>query len=125
MKIIYGTHILNDMAKVGNYDDFEIIVFSNEGGNIPHFHIRDVNTNGSNFHTCVRLDKPEYFHHTGKEDILNSKQKKELVRFLESNSKVKRFSTFTNWEVLLTLWNMNNSTVELDEDMSMPNYLDL
>lgn len=60
-----------------------------------------------------------------KKDKFNSKERKELVSFLQSKSKNKRFKDFTNWEVLLSLWNMNNSKVEIDEDVEMPNYLNL
>ena len=42
-------------------------------GYIPYFHIKDTISNGKKFHTCVKIEKPEYFHHTGKERVLNSK----------------------------------------------------
>lgn len=114
---------LEEMARVGSYDEVEVVVFTNDPGNIPHFHIRDISTRGKKFHSCIRLDKAEYFYHTGKEDTLNSSDRKDLVKFLSSKSKSKRFSEFTNWQVLLTMWNMNNSSVEIDEDAEMPNYI--
>ena len=54
---------------------------------IPHMHIWDDETDGKKIHTCVCLDKIEYFHHTGKEDILTPKQKKYLVDFLKEECK--------------------------------------
>lgn len=112
--------VLDEMARVGNLDDkLEIYIRTNDSGNIPHMHIWDSATLGQKFHTCIRLDKPEYFHHTGKEDVLNSKQKKDLTRFL--SSKHRRFN-MTNWEVILIYWNDNNSKVTIDEDSEMPDY---
>lgn len=114
---------LEEMARIGSYDEVEVVVFTNDPGNIPHFHIRNISTRGEKFHSCIRLDKAEYFYHTGKEDTLNSGDRNDLVKFLSSKSKSKRFSEFTNWQVLLTMWNMNNSSVEIDEDAEMPNYI--
>ena len=122
---IESVYSLEEMAKIGSYDNVDVIVFTNDPGYIPHFHIRDSNTNGTLFHTCIRIDSPEYFHHTGKEDILNSKDKKDLVRFLNQYSSSNRFKEFTNWQLLVTFWNMNNSNVQIDEDIEMPNYINL
>lgn len=116
---------LKEMARVGKFEDFEILVWTNDSGNIPHFHVVDSNTKGDLFHTCVKITCAEYFHHTGKEDTFNSGDKKDLVTFLSKMSSSPRFSKFTNWEVLLTLWNMNNSKIEVDENQPMPNYLAL
>ena len=112
--------VLDEMARVGNLDDkLEIYIRTNDSGNIPHMYIWDSGTFGQKFHTCVRLDKPEYFHHTGKEDILNSKQRKSLVECLSLFNK--RWG-ITNWKLLLMLWNDNNSKVVIDEDSKMPDY---
>ena len=112
--------ILNEMARVGfTSDSYEIYVRTNDSGNIPHFHYWDTLTKGDVFHTCIRIDSPEYFHHTGKEDELNSKQKKSLIQFL-----LKQHSTLgiSNWKYLIALWNDNNSDVYVDIDSEMPDY---
>lgn len=120
---------LLEMATVGNFENYEVFVRTNDAGNKPHFHVWDATSRGTDkqkgFHTCVRIDICDYFLHEGKMDKFNSKGRKELVSFLQSKSKNKRFNNFTNWEVLLSLWNMNNSKVEIDEDIEMPNYLNL
>ena len=36
--------MLMEMATIGYVGKFKIIVWSNEGGNIPHFHIVDTST---------------------------------------------------------------------------------
>ena len=114
--------VLNEMARIGKFDDLEVYVRTNDGGNIPHMHIWDSTTRGSRFHTCIRLDKAEYFHHTGKEDKLNSRQRKDLVNLLQAP--YRRFN-ITNWERLLIEWNDNNSDIIIDENSPMPNYLEL
>ena len=113
---------LVEMARLGfTADGFEVYVNTDDTGNIPHFHYR---TKGTwKFHSCIRIDKAEYFEHEGKEGKLNSKQRKELVKFLQGANKSKGFNT--NWERLLADWNANNSNIEVDENQEMPNYLNL
>lgn len=114
--------MLLEMARVGFIDNkYEVYVHTDDPGNIPHFHIWDAETRGQKFHTCIRIDSPEYFHHTGKEDYLSSGMKKELVTFLRSKpSKLKRYDT--NWEVVVDMWNANNSNTNVPEDIIMPDY---
>ena len=116
--------MLLEMARVGFIDDeYEVYIHTDDPGNVPHFHIWDAETRGQKFHTCIRIESPEYFHHTGKEDYLNSSMRKELVSFLKSKSKNKRFSS--NWEYLVSMWNDNNSKMNVPEDITMPDYTKL
>lgn len=101
-------------------NEYEIYIHTDDPGNVPHFHIWDKETRGKKFHTCVRIDKAEYFHHNGKEDVLGVRDRKDLVNFLSSFHKNKRYGT--NWEYLVSMWNDNNSSVEVDEDLPMPDY---
>ena len=114
---------LMEMARVGFFDEYEIYIHTDDPGNVPHFHIWDASTKGNNYHTCIRIDKPEYFHHTGKEDILNSKDKKDLVRFLKSKPKNERYDNY--WQILVDEWNRNNSIIKIDPDQEMPDYTKL
>lgn len=118
---------LEEMATIGRTtDNYEIIVFTNDPGKIPHFHYRDASTRGSVFHTCIRLDKPDYFLHEGKTDKLNAKQKKELIKFLNANANKGKYFSGTNWNYLVAMWNNeNNSDVYIDEDTIMPDYKQL
>lgn len=106
-------------------DSYLIYVNSDDSGYIPHFHYVDETSRGRDkkkgFHTCIRLDKPEYFHHTGKEGTLNSKQLKELIEFLNSPFSKPKFNG-TNWDYMVMIWNMNNSKQNVDEDMNIPDY---
>lgn len=117
---------LNEMARVGFVGHkYEIYVRTNDKGNIPHFHMWDIETMGDKFHTCIKLTVPEYFHHEGKEGILSSKERRELVKFLESPRKKSRYP-ITNWEYLIDLWNdNNNSSMNVDPDQEMPDYNNL
>ena len=92
--------MLYEMASVGYFTileenskqeslKFKVFVCGDED-EIPHMHIRDDETDGKKIHTCVCLDKIEYFHHTGKEEILTPKQKKYLVDFLKEECKKKQ-----------------------------------
>ena len=112
---------LYEMALIGPMSNIlEVFVNTNDGGYIPHFHIWDSSTRGSEFHTCIRYDCPEYFHHSGKEDTLNSREKKSLDAFFKEPSRNKRFST--NWEYALSMWNDNNSSMNIPEDLKQPDY---
>jgi len=114
--------MLLEMARVGFIgDEYEVFIHTNDPGHIPHFHMWDKATRGQNFHTCIRIDKPEYFYHTGKEGKLNSKIKKALMLFLTSPHKNKRYSN--NWEYMLSMWNDNNSTTFVSESSPIPNYV--
>lgn len=117
--------ILLEMARVGFIDDeYEVYIHTDDPGNAPHFHILDAETRGQKFHTCIKIESPEYFHHTGKEDYLNSNMRKELIKFLKSKpTKLKRYNT--NWEVVVDMWNANNSKANVPDDLPMPDYTKL
>ena len=116
---------LSEMARIGflKGGSYEIYVRTNDPGFNPHMHIWDSNTRGEDFHTCIRLDKPEYFIHEGKADKLNSKMKKELIKFLGEYDDDEPDKT--HWEILLIEWNRNNSSVKVKKDTPMPDYTKL
>ena len=114
--------MLLEMAKVGPLnDELVIYIWTNDGGNIPHFHIVDKATMGNEFHTCVKIMSAEYFHHTGKEDVLNSKQKKTLMKFFTMSDKWGD----NYWDIVLQEWNRNSSKIEVDRNLSTPDYTKL
>ena len=114
---------LEEMSRVGFVDTYEIYVNTDDPGNIPHFHIRDSATRGNNFHTCIKICSNEYFHHTGKEDVLRKKDLKKLCKFLSDNSGDDEFKT--NWNVLIFMWNRNNSKMKVDKTQPMPDYTNI
>lgn len=110
------TELLVEMARIGYADELEIYVLTDDPGYIPHIHIRDRETKGQIFDTCIRFDSPEYFKHGHHSDKLNGKQKKKLNDFLHSKPSNGMFDT--NYEYAVILWNDNNSkqNVELKKD---------
>lgn len=115
------------MARIGfTSDRYEVYVNTNDGGKIPHFHYRDAN-DWSKFHTCIRIDRPEYFHHEGKSDVLNSKQKKALQKFMKSKVSLDRYKDkfSNNWELICFMWDINNSDIQIDDNTQQPNYINL
>lgn len=127
MKILKHSYTdITGMARAGfTKDNYEVYVNTDDGGNIPHFHYR-LKSDWSKFHTCIRLDSPEYFHHNGKEDVLNSSQKKNLQKFLSSQVTLSRYKGKfeNNFELLCFLWDINNSNVQSD-DWDLPDYTTL
>ena len=114
--------MLLEMAKVGPLnDELVIYIWTNDGGNIPHFHIVDKATMGNEFHTCIKIMSAEYFHHTGKEDVLNSKQKKTLMKFFTMSDKWGD----NYWDIVLQEWNRNSSKIEVDRNFPTPDYTKL
>ena len=113
--------MLLEMAQIGTFNKYTIIVWTNDSGNIPHFHIVDSSTRGEEFHTCIKIEKPEYFHHTGKVDVLNSKERKSLVDFLKNPID----EDISNWEFLIMTWNSNNLNKKLSKKIPMPDYTNI
>lgn len=103
-------------------DNYEVYVNTDDGGSIPHFHYR-LKSDWKKFHTCIRLHTCEYFHHNGKEGILNSSQKKNLQKFLSSRVTIPRYADKfnNNYELICFLWDINNSNVQSD-NWTLPDY---
>lgn len=114
------------MARVGFVGDLEVYVNTNDSGMIPHFHLRDPN-NWERFHTCIKLTKPEYFLHEGKEDTLNTKQRKELQQFMQGKITIPKYANKfdNNWQLACFMWDINNSSVEIPDGVEMPDYKQL
>ena len=117
---------LYEMSKVGEISNYTIFINSDDPGNIPHFHIIDSASYKNKksgpweFHTCLEIGNPKYFHHKSerKEDKINKSFAKQLISFLSSKKK----GDLTNWDYVITLWNDNNSQMNVDEDTPIPDY---
>ena len=125
-KLIRSSEEILGMARVGYSGDLEVYVNTNDGGYVPHFHLRDKN-DWDSFHSCIKIESPEYFSHMGKEDVLNSKQRKDLYHFMNDSVSIKRYADKfeNNWELVCFLWDLNNSNYEISEDATMPDYRNL
>lgn len=111
-----------DIVKCGNVNGLYLIIYTNDSSNIPHFHIyNNQEPNKTTLNVCLKIETPEYFKHGHHIDILNRKQIKQIVTFLNS----KRSNNLTYWHHLIMLWNDNNSKYSIPEDMKMPDYMSL
>ena len=113
------SHPLNEMARIGEYQPFIVYVYGKEGP-VPHFHLIKGSPDTPSWQTCIRIDASEYFHHTGKEEVLNSGERKELVEFLKQPNKY--IASITNWQYLVAQWSSNNPSWEIAPEIAMPNY---
>lgn len=121
---VVDNHTLEEMARVGSFDDCEVCVFGGEG-NIPHFHILNTKTREK---CCVRIDCAEYFNHSDKYKLrLNSHDKKDLNNWLDSESNLfKRIGvSISVYRNIVLLWNQNNPQYEIDDDIEKPDYTKL
>jgi len=103
--------------------DFDLLVRSNDNGQIPHFHVIDHNTRGSQFSSCIRIDTPEYFRHGYHRNTLNSSEKKALVEFLQKVSPHDSMQR-TNWGRIVDEWNKNTMRAQV-RCTKMPSYQQL
>ena len=111
---------------VGTTNTIEVYVHTNDGGNVPHFHVRKYSKKGDfEWECCVRYDKAEYFKHGRyKDEFPNKKIAKELDKMLRTIDKTDRHKA-TYWEVAIDEWNRNNSSVTIPLDLPQPDYTTL
>ena len=111
-----------EMAQIGSFDNnkLTIYVYSREGGYKPHFHIENKD---KSFVTCIDMTTNKYFHHGGKEGVLDTRQRKELDKFLRAKHHKGRGET--NWTEIIKAWNNNDSSMYVDFDTPQPNYKEI
>jgi len=112
--------LLLEMANIGSFDGFVLYIYGSEDPK-PHFHLIKGQPKYPNFETCIEINRVKYFHHSGKEGVLNSKEKKHLIDFL--NKKNKHFIDKTNWQMLVVQWSMNNTNFQISPKTKIPNYI--
>lgn len=110
---------LLEMAEVGRFSSYRVSIYGGEGP-IPHFHFynKDPNRGG-----CIRLDKPEYFVHGNHNEKLSSKERKNMIEWLQSPHKSFGKYGLTNWHVICIYWDDNNQDYLFDKDAEMPDYI--
>ena len=91
---IYQGNIGNKKMKISIY---------NGERDIPHCHVYNVDFS---FHCCPCLDEAKYFIHTGKENKMNSYQRKDFDKIM--SMKTHRTYGMTVWEFLVQEWNRKN-----------------
>lgn len=115
-------NIFSEERECGKFNGFQVDIGEDEGEFIPHFHLKRIQNNDK---TSIRLDMPYYFLHGDKRYILNSKEKKLLVTWLNSkpdidNKDANGISPKNNWESLRNAWKNNfpNAVINCEQ----PNY---
>lgn len=128
--VFNGTSRLDEMARVGFMEGgYEVYVCTDDPGCIPHVHVRDESTHGDNFETCIQLNTNRYFLHGHYKDTLNSQQRKDFAKFMESPSRNPKYRN--NYEYAVDMWNDNNSSTSVtvatleNGDIIIPDYRNL
>lgn len=129
-EVIGEKRMLMEMARVGILDNkYDVLVYTDDMGLIPHIHIIDKGTNGQEFNCCVQLETNKYFQHGIHQDVLNSKGRKLLNDFMRQPCRNPKFKN--NYEFAVDMWNANNSStyVQIREDSQgniiMPDYTEI
>ena len=108
---------LNEMARVGIMNGrYDVVIYTDDAGYIPHVHVIDCGTRGMSFDCCVKLTDNTYFSHGRHKDVMPSGMKREFHDFMLQPSKAPQFKN--NYHLAASLWNLNNSnsTVQIRED---------
>lgn len=120
----------DEMARVGFIGgEYEVYVWTDDSGNIPHVHVRDTNSRGENYETCVRLESNEYFLHGHYKDRMNSSMRKAFNAFMNEPCKNQRYQN--NYDFAVDMWNSNNSSAtvtpqyDTEGNIVVPDYTSL
>ena len=116
-----------EMARVGWLDDalsgYELYVQTDDAGEIPHFHLKHKNQTKSKSLT-IEILRPIYFERGTHKGTLNSKERNSLQAFISDKSSNARYNG-TNWDMVVDLWNDNNSNRTIPTNMKQPDYVTL
>lgn len=108
----------DEMARIGFINGvFEVYVWTDDEGSIPHVHVRDAETKGSRFETCVKLETNEYFLHGSFTDTMDDKLMTDFHDFMCSNPRNPYFNS--NYEFAIAMWNMNNECVKMEAQLDL------
>lgn len=106
-----------EIARIGVLPcGMQIHIVTDDGYEVPHFHVRDIGTNTDV--CCISLTEPKYTNHLpGLRNLLDS-EANELADFMEQPAANIRWSD--NFEKTVDMWNANN--IQQTPDILCPNY---
>lgn len=111
--------IKEDQIQLPKLGSVKIYVYDKEGKNIPHIHLE-----GTNYRCCVTLYDANYFIHPGKEDTLNSRQIKALVKWFDEPGGVELDGVqLTNWQNCCYDYDRVNETTKFNIKNTRPDYI--
>lgn len=122
-----------EIARIGYFgenDKYEVYVKTDDEMSIPHFHIRDSETKGERFETCISIETNCYCLHGTYKDLLTPEQQALLTDYMISFSpyNLYRFPFTRNYERIAEAWNMNNDGNQVilkyddGDDVIIPDY---
>ncbi len=98
-----------ETARVGFIGEgYEVYIMTDDSHNVPHVHVRDVRTKGSDFETCIELCANRYCLHGAYRGAMDINQRTCFAEFMESPCRNKRYAT--NYEYAVEMWNDNNAS---------------
>lgn len=115
-KVLYKYN--ENIARIGYFgenDEYEIYVKTDDEETTPHFHIRDAETQGERFETCVCFEQNRYCLHGEYKDVLTPEQQALLKEYMEGLSRHKQhtLSLVCNYEWAVDMWNLNNEATQV------------
>ena len=130
-KVLYKYN--EEIARIGYFgenDEYEIYVKTDDEETTPHFHIRDAETKGERFETCVCFEANCYCLHGEYKDVLTPEQQALLKEYMESLSLYKLYflPLIRNYEWAAGIWNLNNEATRVSlkydsgDDVIIPDY---
>lgn len=115
--------LLCEMSKVAEFNGYNLIVWTNDEGQEPHFHVtKGRNPTAPDFDCCIKFGSAEYFPHSGHCDKMPRKHLKDLVALLKSNDE-DAVGNQTFWQSLIGDWNRNNNRRKIPLTTEMPDYI--
>ena len=122
-----------EIARIGFFgenDEYEVYIKTDDEMPIPHFHIRDSETQGERSETCVCIATNGYCLHDTFKDLLTPVQQALLADYMISFSpyNLYRFPFTRNYERVAEIWNMNNDWKQVilkyddGDDVIIPDY---
>lgn len=124
LKIKLHEQKIEEMAVIGPLKrGYEVVVYTDDGGNTPHFHVRDIGTHGKEFESCAELKTNKYFLHKPNYVEMPRDVRKMLYEFMCLPSEDDVFKT--NYASAIFEWNRNNSKMKIpfSQDAEVPDYL--
>ena len=115
-KVLYKYN--EEIARIGYFgenDKYEMYVKTDDEETTPHFHIRDAETQGERFETCVCFETNRYCLHGEYKDMLTPEQQALLKEYMESLSRHKQHTLplVRNYERAADMWNFNNEATQV------------
>lgn len=122
-----------EIARIGYFgenEEYEVYVKTDDEIPIPHFHIRDSETQGERFETCVCLEASRYCLHGTYKDLLSPEQQILLADYMVELSpyNLYRLPLIRNYERVVEMWNLNNEERQFvlrydsGDDVIIPDY---